>query len=59
MTAKIKLIMLGIALAVMSGFAVDFSANAPLNNDIDRTDPNFVKASLVSDAIGEVISEED
>lgn len=28
-------------------FAIDLSANAPLNDGIDRTDPNFIKASLI------------
>lgn len=36
-----------VSLAATSLFAVDSSANAPLNDGIDRTDPNFVKASLL------------
>ena len=37
----------GVALAAMSGFAVDSSANAGFRDGIDRTAPNFVKASLI------------
>ena len=45
----------GVALAAMSCFAVDSSANTPLNDGIDRTDPNFVKASLIVVDPGEIM----
>ena len=47
MKAKIKLMAFGVALAAMSLHAVDLSANVPKSDGIDRTDPNFVKASLI------------
>lgn len=36
-----------VSFAAMPLFAVDSSANAPMGDGIDRTDPNFVKASLL------------
>ena len=53
MMRKIKLAACGIALAAMSGFAVDHSANASQNDGVDRTDPNFVTASLLVFGPGE------
>lgn len=42
-----RLIAFCIALATLSGFAADHSANAPMNDGVDRNDPNFVTASLL------------
>lgn len=36
-----------VTFAALPIFAVDSSANAPMGDGIDRTDPNFVKASLL------------
>lgn len=44
-----------IVLFSSSLFAVDLSANAPLNDNIDRTDPNFIKASLLVVDPGEIM----
>ena len=41
------LMALFIVFTAMLLFAVEPSANAPLNDGVDRTDPNFVKASLL------------
>ena len=42
-----------VACAAMSLFAAAPSANAPLNDGVDRTDPNFVTASLLVFGPGE------
>lgn len=47
MRLKTMLMALFIAYAAVPLLAVESSANAPLNDGIDRTDPNFVKASLL------------
>lgn len=47
MKTKIRLMAFGIAFVAMSLLAADHSANAPMHDGVDRTDPNFVKASLL------------
>lgn len=53
MKREIALAVLGVVLAATSLLAVDPSANAPMNDGVDRSDPNFVKASLLVFGPGE------
>jgi len=54
-TASAGLLALGVALFAMPPSAVDRSANAPMNDGVDRSDPNFVKASILIMSRGEVM----
>ena len=47
MRTRIRAVAFGIVFAAMSLFAAAPSANAPLNDGVDRSDPNFVTASLL------------
>ena len=53
MKLRANLIAFLVACAAMSLFAAEPSANAPLNDGVDRTDPNFVTASLLVFGSGE------